>query len=348
MRFLFITERAGGAQEHVRCRNVATALLRAGHSVALDSGLYRPPSRDPRIRDPRKSLGGVPDWVILRMVADPRSVHLISEARAAGQHFAFDIDDNLWQIPEWSPAAATSDSSAPERAEAVMSVCDVVLAATEGIAELVRERVETPVRVVRNCLDTAAYRPHLTDHQPLRIGWPGDVSYRGPDLAYIRPPLVEFLDAHRGEVELWHLGASPRSLDISVVLGEDVPVVRRPWVPYERLSDSYSEIDAAIIPLAPVPFNLTRSANTGLTLAASGVPFVASATPEYALLSAQGAGFTVEDSWPLALEHLLDAEWRAWSSWEGRKTIAREYDVRTSAARWLAVFEESRAQAAPA
>ncbi len=335
---LFVTDR-GGAQEHARCRLPAQALAHAGWRVAFTSGLIRPARRDPRIW--HAELGS-PAAVILRMVADPRVPQLIREAREAGQVFIADIDDLLWDIPEWSEVH--SFAGRPEQIERlveVMDACDLVTCSTPALAAAVAAHVSTPAMVVRNGIDVTAFRPHRADHRPLRLAYPGLLSFRRGDLATVAEPLRDVMHAlNTGTsdpaVEIWHLGHRDDGPDIADVLGDIAcPIVRRPWVNIRDLPRSYDQIDIAVSPLAPHPFNESRSAFTGLGLAAAGIPFLASPTGEYERLSTLGAGKIVTGDWRPALEGLIaDAAFRRMAGTAGRQAVAVHHGLGAMAREW--------------
>lgn len=339
------TEDARGqaAQTYYRCRLPAMALTsRGSHQAMVTSGMVpRPDGRLRGLVDPRTGVVTfTPDVLVLRMLAHAEGPELIGKARAAGQRVLYDIDDPVWWLEEHQPAYGKVDT---EAIRANMLACDGVLAATDGVAEMVREACHPegapPITVARNGIDVRAYPPRpVTYGRParLRIGWPGRTSHRGHDLELIAPVLRELVC--RGDVDVVQLGAvdgDPSFFEYVWGTGSAPggPVTSEPWVPLDQLPKVFASVDLAVLPQAPSRFAFARSWATGLAMAAAGTPFVSSYTTEYADLSATGIGVVCRDegSWRACLDDLYHRPSLLRElSRHGRLAVAR-YDIRNVA-----------------
>lgn len=334
MRVLFVTETAGGAQEFYRCRLPAYELLRRGHHAAVGPGLFQRVDGLLSGVDEHGPTVAKPTHVVLRMVADPRAAEMVRDARKAGQWVAFDIDDDVWNLPPWNPAASTITNV--DVIEEVMAECDAVLASTAGMAESVAAHTSTPVTVCRAGVDLAAYRPHPGLHEPLRVGWMGLTGYRGSDLHYVVDMLADVLaDIHtRSPVEFWHFGARVGDPPVADILpaGWPVPVVTVPWCSIVELPRVLGgQVDVAVVPQKPCRFAESRAYTTGLAWLAAGVPIAASMTGEYRRLSRARGVYELDPARPAGLVHLLADAYAGWR----HPVDLEQFSIRSTIGGWL-------------
>jgi hypothetical protein len=234
-----------------------------------------------------------PDVIVTRQIADHKNRAMdmadrITDARAKGQRIFYDLDDDMWNIPEWNPAYQTESPIKRRRVENNMLSCDGIIASTPGLAASVRLNLGgvPPTYVARSGIDVGMFHTHKP-HNPVRIGWLGETRFRGEDLKHCAEGIFSALDKTSTSYQFWQLGYLRGSPDVRELLGgwaSGVEVVRRPWVDYERLPASLDQVDIGIIPEKPSRFSHSRSFTTGLAFAAAGIPFVASANAEYEYL----------------------------------------------------------------
>lgn len=288
----------------------------------------------------------IPKIVVVRHTRDPEGKEqdnsaIFLPARGKGQQVFFDLDDDIWRLPEWNPAAPFFDAKMLRNCEVNMHTASGVLVTTPTLAGQVRSHTDTPVYVCPNAVDVTSYRPH-PEHTPLRVGWCGMTEWRIGDLALIADALAEAVKGR--DVELWHLGAEPNRLPIDSLWpdGFPVPIVGRPWVTMSQLPRSLAQIDVAVVPLEDIPVNQARSATTGLALAAAGIPFVASPLPAYEELHAKGGCDLAsnQEGWAYGLAQLLDATPRQRAVWgaKARTAVAEHYNPKRQAAAWDHAF----------
>jgi hypothetical protein len=325
VRWLLCGETNGAAQAHVRAELPALGLTRLGQQTYVSSVSLHPDpvkSKDMRIRGLNERTGKIhpPTHVVIMRLVDKDESESIRRAQAAGQIIFFDLDDDVWNLPEWNPAyyALQRDGRPlhPEKfrpggrgtdltyTERNVRACDGILVTTQALKASVETHVENcpPVFVCRNGVDSQVYRPHR-DHDPLRVGWMGTMGYGAIGLRDALPELRRALEPHGAE--FWHLGADPGQPDITTLLGEDwpTPVKRVPWLPKDRVPEILEQIDIGIIARRPCLFTEAQSNVSGLCYAAAGIPFVVTPmTAEYYELRHQGAGARFEEL-PRLLKH---------------------------------------------
>lgn len=322
-------------------------------------------AKDPRLRGTDMAapqLVEPPDVITIRMRDDldvtnlespPNMPEQVERARAAGQVVLYDIDDDYWKIPEWSPAYdARSEWDKRRRAHdvklmtAMMEASNAVTVSTDAVAQSVRDNTTCEhIYVMRNGIDPDDF-PAPKRHDGLRLGWMGSVSFHGEHLF----SMIEALDVLADyDVEFWHYGAS-RDLRAEVLhhkIREHTgrPVVGIEWRNFHLLRPLLGEVDVGIVPRwRGNTFAEGHSTSSGLEWAMAGVPYVATETAEYKALSQKGCGVVVRevDEWRAAFRKLLGAPrtYRKSVARRAHDTAVREHGLEATGRRWLEVLDE--------
>lgn len=179
---------------------------------------------------------------------------------------------------------------------------DLVTVTTEKLGEYARQYNQS-VAVLPNALDLRHWYPlRLKPNKRLRVGWSGGVSHY-EDWYSIKAPLNALLK--RYQFTLVSAGAhfagviDPENRHLVEVL---------PWVPFSAHSYRMMTLalDAAIIPLADLPFNHYKSAIKLAEMSAMGVPsVVARVGPYKAEKTYPGPFYTSPETFFYQLETLL-------------------------------------------
>jgi len=360
-------ESRGSAMRYFRAEIPARAIAPYGWDAYSYDCLLAPTSkieidRDPRLRgtdmdDPRDVMPA--DVITLRMRDDldvtnihapPDMPEQVERARAAGQVVLYDVDDDYWKIPEWSPAYdAKSEWDKRRRAHdvelmgAMMEACNAVTVSTDAVAASVRENTAcTEVYVMRNGIDLDDFPAAKRHAGPLRVGWMGSASFHGEHLISIADALDVLGDYG---AEFWHFGTG-RDLRCEVLHNKvPAPVVGLEWRNFDLLMPLLSQVDIAIIPRwMGNSFAEGHSTSSGLEWAAAGVPYIATRTAEYAALAAKGCGRVAGTiaEWRKAFRDLLGAPrtYRRSLARRGRDTAEREHGLEPTALSWLDMLDE--------
>jgi glycosyltransferase involved in cell wall biosynthesis len=307
---------------------------------------------DDVVIDPEQPGAVADDYRMDSMAAD------IRRAREAGQVVLYDVDDDLWNIPLWSPASRAMHKMLPglravdlEVVNANIEACDGVITPTQYLAEELRRRFpQVRVHVLPPGIDPAPYdavdfdEPALgwmgqkiyrpKKDRKLQVGWMGAISHH---LQHLRSMQVA-LDCLPGlDAEFTRLGWIPS--DRSELLLAEVPcrVHQVPWGGVDRLPAKLAQLDVGIIPRVDEPFHQGQSITSGLQYAAAGVPFIATRTDEYRQLEKLGVGWTVRTiaQWREALTLFLsDTEWRQHHAKFARKIVLEHYGLEATGRRY--------------
>jgi hypothetical protein len=269
----------------------------------------------------------------------------ILEARANGQIIINDIDDWYWGL---SPANGAFKASHPKINEKeninhyrkILSRSDLVTVSTPYLADRISQFVRCPIVLVRNYIEVDKFkiRQQTDTTQPI-VGWVGSTAHRSGDLEVMKGILGQMRSA--GEIGIHHSGFNSyhpsfaKAINVEV---EDVTVL--PMASPQEYPELF-QFDVGIVPLSGSPFNEAKSCIKGLEYAASGIPFVATATEEYSKLADSGIGVAVKKSknWISELRKLRDPVLRAERSAQYAELV-KAYDVSFGAAVLTKLFTQ--------
>jgi glycosyltransferase involved in cell wall biosynthesis len=291
------------------------------------------------------SGGQAPDVVIGQRVLSDGPTQLW-RALASGSlgkrpRMIYELDDDLWDIPDDNPVSRVITAQAKRNILDCMSVADVVTVSTEHLAYRVRHAlhyvVGADVRVIPNALPDIAFAHNGgiigNLHQGTVVGWAGSSTHER-DFDEVVQPLSRFLK--RNPSAMFH------------AIGTMFPALRKKISPLQRkltrwigdMGDYYKALDKfdiGIIPLRPSTFNRSKSDVKLLEYAARRIPIIASDFGPYA------------EHYPRALMANDEHEWLGYlSTARGSELVdpayeyARSRDVRSTAPLWRAAILDER------
>jgi glycosyltransferase involved in cell wall biosynthesis len=366
----FGAEKGHGACRYFRGEIPAKALSLLGWDTFVSSYILTPQTpgeqkKDPRIRGwdgPGTDIEEPADIVTLRLmddvVLDPVSglaadnyrmdnmAADIKRARGAGQIVLYDIDDDIWNIPLWSPASRAMHKLIAARAvdldvvNANIAACDGVIVPTKYLAHELCQRFKIPVYVVPPGIDPEPYdalnRKRIGNC--LHVGWMGSISHH---LQHLRSMQVA-LDCLPGlGADFVRMGSIQG--DGGRLLLKEVPcdVSEVSWGDVDQLPQKIASLDVGIIPRVAERFHEGQSITSGLQYAAAGVPFIASATTEYIDLARLGVGHVADNiaSWRSQLSVLLAHDsFRKEEGERARNIALKEYGLESTGRRYDDLF----------
>ncbi len=275
------------------------------------------------------------DTIVLKLMWDRQYLTQMRLAKALGQRVAIDIDDHFEEVHATNAAADlfAQNPRALDTYRTMIEEADFLTVSTPVLRDFYAARGKD-VRLARNMIDPRMFTPRpAIDGKPV-IGWVGATAYRSGDLETLSGWLPSYLQErgllfqHSG----WHEDF-PVAADI-IGIPHDRCLIH-PVVPITRLARLY-DFDIGLVPLNDVPFNRAKSNLKGLEYAASGIPFVAQALPEYVRLAEEGAGTVVDgpEGWMEALDALSSLEARVEAARAAHGAVLRLYDYRQHPEVW--------------
>lgn len=207
---------------------------------------------------------------------DPTLLFAALAMQQRGIRVVYDMDDDLWALPEWNYHAALTDERMRKNMTSMVRVADVVTTPTQVLAGRLEALGGKP-RVIPNALPSEAFvdRPRAP-HTGLRIGWAGSATHI-EDLAQVHAAFAQLL-LDRLDVTLVFFGWTP-PLWIHYVRAES-----HPWVQLPAYYDALAalDLDIFVAPLAACAFNEAKSPLKLYEAGAMGWPIVCTDFGPYA------------------------------------------------------------------
>lgn len=246
------------------------------------------------------------DVIVVQRCCTKAQFEFINTCTALGQKVIYDLDDNVWDLPQYNPAHNVL-TQMRQGFNACIQMVDLMTVSTKQLAKEVRRHVksmvnlkthkEIPIVVCENRIDARLYAPPMKSPH-VRVGWSGSSSHIG-DL-----PMV--LEAIRGALaadptaEIEFRGCEPPAAFTK--LGR---FKHKLWTPVAEFSARMPVWGwhIALAPLTDHEFNASKSCIKMVEAAYCGIPCLASWVKPY-------DDFT---SWDSELRWLLCAGHSAWA-----------------------------------
>ena len=263
------------------------------------------------------------DVAVFQRVFRHDLVVVMDALKKQGVAIVVDVDDDFLALtpkhPVWHdihPKTTASGKSWVTLREACR-LADLVTVSTDALAHRYGQRAV----VVRNGIPQAYLGMERTGtHVPPLLGWSGFANMHPGDLEVVSDSVASLCNS--GHARFRAIGGRDTASRLGLKAAEHQSPVRLATFDYAR---AMAELDIGIAPLADTAFNRAKSWLKPLEYAALGVPWVGSASVEYARLQAEGAGSLASRprEWMRELRRLLEsADLRLSEAARGRQVAA--------------------------
>ena len=191
----------------------------------------------------------------------PESILSQRTLKAEGKPCIAHVDDNVWEIPAYNPAAPIYKGDILKRFELMLTEAHAVTTSTEYLASLCR-RFNKNVYCFRNLIETGIYDfkdpgRDLRDRDTVRIGWTG-TQHHLDDITMVEQALKEVCRKYP-QVRLVFFGFMPPNIH-SMVAADRIEFYN--FVPPETyyLCLAKMDLDIGIAPLCENGFNKGKTA----------------------------------------------------------------------------------------
>jgi Glycosyl transferases group 1 len=268
--------------------------------------------------------------IICHRPSFPALVRELERLQGLGHAVVVDVDDDLGNMPR-------RGSQADLAAISQMAACrmaDWVTASTPALAE--RYHFQARGTILRNCVPASLLGlPRESDGRTL--GWGGLASGHLGDL-----PTTGGAVAGALEGSGWAFQVVGPAEDVRQQLGLASAPRATGGLSIGTYQEALGLLDVGIVPLADTPFCRAKSALKGLEYAARGVPFVASALPEYELLARENFALIARTpaEWRRHLTDLIrDESLRCEKAAAGLDAVANHHTYEVAAPGWVEAWE---------
>lgn len=300
------------------------------------------------VQRPNEKRSRTFDIVVWKVIMHRIALNNMSAAQKAGQKIVIDIDDLFDEIHESNMAHDSTDKrknrdNNRELYKEIIEKSDAIICSTPFIRDYYSaQHPDKPIFVVRNAIDLNRWtRLNAVRRSPI-IGWLGATPWRSLDLEQLAGFFGDYVESR--QVIFHHAGhlnwAPPAYLRLGIK--NKKLITASPMVPLYELPNVYANFDIGMVPLNDIPFNRAKSFIKGLEYAAAGIPFVASALPEYEYLANSGIGRIAhsDKEWISHFDELLDFDTRSDESIHNRKVLEESFTIESTAQQWIDVFKE--------
>ena len=260
------------------------------------------------------------DIIVFKNIMDKTILEILQEKDRKDQKIVVDIDDLYEEIPKDNLSWATTR---PEyntqhninHYQEIIGCADYITVSTKFLYDhYLKIFGKDKVFLVRNAIDVDRWKfnSNRKINSPV-VGWVGYVApYKKKDFSEISTILPTFLSTNY--LSFQHSGSPDFKNPIEEMLNitEKNRFIHEDAKPIKDYPSIFNNIDIGIVPLQNNSFNNAKSALKGLEYCASGIPFVASNTSEYKIISEDGIGRVANsaEEWQEHLTELLDSKTR--------------------------------------
>lgn len=329
-----------------RCVLPAAALRMRGHSAHVGT-LAVTDKNQIGISDVKSGIYSGHKIIVFKLVMHISALNAAIMAKENGQILVVDIDDWFDNLPKTNKAFSTTDPNNNKENNrdiyfSIIELADALICSTQFLYDFYsKKHPEKPIFLVRNSIDSGRWpKTKIRQNNPV-IGWVGATPWRANDLEQLAPFFDEFIISNN--LRFHHAGHIQSAQSASSLLGlSGRNHTVEPMKPITQLPELFKQIDIGIVPLNNIGFNHAKSYLKGLEYAAAGVPFVASWSPEYEILSEAGIGRVAktQDEWEYHLHELLRYEMWNDESAVNREILESQFTIEKNAKLWETVFNE--------
>lgn len=216
------------------------------------------------------------DIVVVQRLCTQPQWEFISVCKKLGLKVVYDLDDNMWEVPQTNPAYNSLMQYKMGFIEC-MKIVDAITVSTKNLSRVVAKHIRTyiqrdlPVYVVENRMDERLYSAPRPPREKVIVGWAGSSSHVG-DLRIALPGLLQTA-AENPDVTFQFRGLEPPQ-ELKHLPNVDFKL----WTPVAEFVARMPQWGWSIglAPLEEHPFNESKSCIKLLESAYCRVPCLAS------------------------------------------------------------------------
>jgi len=283
------------------------------------------------------------DILVVQRLCNWREYYTIERLKRSGKRIVYDIDDDIFDLPDDNPAARYIRADQYKAAAGTMRLCDVVTTTTE----ILKTRLKCPDKtlVIPNAIDLNDGYPAKfqgSDDNFKRILWMGSGTHDRDWMECVGA--IDRVLQEREDVRLLIYGNMPTI--IKRHLADPLKVWWKGRIEFMDFKEveTYVEMtketkaECGVAPLAGTNFNAAKSNIKWLEYTAAGVPTIASNVSPFMedIVSGQnGILVDSEDEWYEQIIALLDNPDKCSQLVEGAvKTVNERFDIKQVVHDW--------------
>lgn len=278
------------------------------------------------------------DVIVIQRTCDWNSYYVLRKLHDVGKKIVYDIDDNLFELPDHHPSLKYFSNDSREAASAIMLLVDRISVTTERLKQIfaghLGDEIEKKTFVIPNALDTTPFHSSrvLDTKIPFRVLWTGGASHE-QDLALCLSALKKFFKNHR-DCKLTLMGFLPKVISNDMQFWNGVVE----YVDFKDVESYFSMLprlcaDIGICPLVTNNFNAGKSPIKWVEYSLAGLPVIASNCSPYSddiVNGVNGCLANNDNEWfELLLDKYKNRTSAKWTNMviKAKEVVANKYNI---------------------
>jgi glycosyltransferase involved in cell wall biosynthesis len=281
------------------------------------------------------------DIVVFERQFKPEVYTYAVKMKKAGAKIVYEIDDDLFNIPDWNPARnILGVKSVQNGIRMFLGLSDAMFVSTNRLAEVYGKFCKR-IFVLPNSIDYDFFFSNVRNEGKKAVLWQGSMTHY-KDISIMGDSLARIAKEKKYTLKMWcgfDLVTHKPIFDIpgSVVI---------PLVQFESFYPMFSLIDShvGVAPLCAVPFNLGKSNLKFLEYTAQGIVTVASNYGPYKeTIEHEKTGILISDNrdWYSAVMYLLEDDIKREEILKNAQEFVRDnYNIVANCDLWKTAIDE--------
>jgi hypothetical protein len=296
------------------------------------------------------------DTVVVQRCCTMQQFDFLRTCIGIGIKIVYDLDDNVWEIPEYNPARNVLHRLREGFVSCIRMV-NVVSVSTKQLAQAVVKHVgarnmrnavtgaEIPIVVVENRMEERLFSPPAREQDQVIVGWAGSSSHIG-DLGLVEQAVLACSQEFPGTTFEFRGCVLAEDSRIRTVPGYSHKV----WMPVAEYAARMPQWgwSVALAPVTDIPFNASKSCIKMVEAGYCEIPCLASWVAPYDAFCSKDPELRwllclTSGQWETKLRILLnEPERRKELGRRMRAVVAQHYSLATPHEGWEKVFNLTR------
>jgi glycosyltransferase involved in cell wall biosynthesis len=286
-------------------------------------------------------LKGSYDLILLQRQYKADVLKPILEMKKKGPKLVYEIDDDLFNIPDWNPAKAILGvRSVQDGIKKFLEIVDAAFVSTEYLVDIYKPYCKK-VYVLPNSINYDFVYPKVANAAKKVVLWQGSMTHH-KDIGVAEKSIAALAKNQDIVVKMW-CGFDPKTYKPIF----DFPGAQTiPLVPFEAFYAMFSQVDAhvGLAPLSAVPFNRSKSNLKFLEYTVQGLVTIASDFGPYReTMENDQTGILVSDNrdwYDAVMDILKDDDKRNRILTNAQELVKEKYDIEKNYLLWKNAIDE--------
>lgn len=283
------------------------------------------------------------DLLIIQRPTSNAMTSLIAQAKKQGIATIVELDDDFDLVHDNNVAKPSLHAESFDGPRWIHEACKIADHVTVSTPRLLKYALHGRGTVLRNNIPKSVFDLGTVNFDKgITLGWTGSVQTHPTDLQVTKGRIADITANYQIPFGVVGDGEKVRR---NLAINSDIEIKSSGWVEREKYFETMLEtFNVGIVPLELSRFNHAKSNLKGLEMGALGIPFIASPTSEYEILSLDGVGKLAKSpgDWYKHLANWLDNPSKMVNDAQNyRDILYNGYTYEKHASDWVSVWEQT-------